>query len=260
MFQTVRHWTRQYGLIDGSIAALQFKLGDRGHKLFAFTLPDLATPIWLRGGTVDVRVFQQVLVDNGYDISYTAQGKELRRRYDSLTASGVEPLIIDCGANIGLTSVWYTRQFPKAKIIAVEPEVSNLEIASKNLAAYPNVRLVAGGVWDTPTHLSIVNPDAEPWAFQVEEGNGSIPAFTIDQLSEGKPILIVKVDIEGAEKALFRSNTDWMDRTDLIAIELHDWLFPHTGTSQSFMKAIAGHPHEIAMRSDNLFFLMSGER
>ena len=260
MFQTVRHWTRQYGLIDGPIAALQFKLGDRGRKLFALTLPDFAAPIWLRGGTVDVRVFQQVLVDNGYDISDTAQGKELRRRYDSLTAFGVEPLIIDCGANIGLTSVWYTRQFPKAKITAVEPEESNLEVASKNLAAYPNVRLVAGGVWDTPTHLSIVNPDAETWAFQVEEGNGSIPAFTIDQLSEGKPILIVKVDIEGAEKALFRSNTDWMDRTDLIAIELHDWLFPHTGTSQSFMKAIAGHPHEIAMRSENLFFLMSRER
>ena len=104
------------------------------------------------------------------------------------------------------------------------------------------------------------NPDAEPWAFQVEEGNGSITGFTIDQLSKGKPILIVKVDIEGAEKALFRSNTDWMDRTDLIAIELHDWLFPNTGTSQSFMKAIAGHPHEVTMRGDNLFFLMSGER
>ena len=104
------------------------------------------------------------------------------------------------------------------------------------------------------------NPDAEPWAFQVEEGKGSIPGFTIDQLSEGNPILVVKVDIEGAEKALFRSNTDWMDRTDLIAIELHDWLFPNTGTSQSFMKAIAGHPHEITMRGDNLFFLMCGER
>jgi FkbM family methyltransferase len=177
-----------------------------------------------------------------------------------LIASGGEPLIIDCGANIGLTSVWYARQFPEATIIAVEPEESNLEIASKNLAAYPNIRLVPGGVWDTPTQLSIVNPDAEPWAFQVEEGKGSIPAFTIDQLSEGKPILMVKVDIEGAEKALFRSNTDWMDRTDLIAIELHDWLFPNVGTSQSFMKAIAGHPHEVAMRSDNLFFLMSGER
>jgi FkbM family methyltransferase len=149
-----------------------------------------------------------------YDISDTAQGKELRRRYDSLIASRVQPLIIDCGANIGLSGVWYARQFPEAKIIAVEPDQSNLEIASRNLAAYPNVTLVSGGVWDTPSHLSIVNPDAEPWAFRVEEGEGSIPGFTIDQLSEGKPILVVKVDIEGAEKELFgRTRIGWTGPT-----------------------------------------------
>jgi len=85
-----------------------------------------------------------------------------------------------------------------------------------------------------------------------------IPGLTIDQLSKGRPILVVKVDIEGADKELFRSNTDWMDRTDLIAIELHDWLFPNVETSQSFMKTIARRPHQIAMRGENLFFLMSG--
>jgi FkbM family methyltransferase len=258
MFHTVAYWTRQYGLIDGSRTALQFKLGDRRRKLFALTLPDFPAPIWLRGGTVDLRVFLQVLAYRGYDISDTAQGKELRGRYDSLIAAGVQPLIIDCGANIGLTSIWYARMFPAAKIVAVEPDHSNLEMAARNLAAYPNVKLVSGAVWDAPCQLSIVNPDAEPWAFQVEEGEGSIPAFTIDQLSEGNPILIVKIDIEGAEKALFRSNTDWMDRTSLIAIELHDWLFPHAGTSQSFMKAIAGHVHEVTLRGETLFFLMGG--
>jgi FkbM family methyltransferase len=259
MLYTLNYWTKRYGLIDGPKTALQFKLGDRSHKLFALTLPDFPAPIWLRGGTVDMRVFWQVFAAKEYDISDTAQGKELRRRYDSSIACGVQPLIIDCGANIGLSGVWYARQFPEAKIIAVEPHQANLEIASKNLAAYPHVTLVSGGVWDSPSFLSIVNPDAEPWAFQVKEGKGSIPGFTIDQLSEGKPILAVKVDIEGAEKELFRSNTDWMDRTDLIAIELHDWLFPNVGTSQTFMKAIAGHPHEVAMRGENLFFLMSGE-
>jgi hypothetical protein len=150
--------------------------------------------------------------------------------------------------------------FLKRRLSLLSPINRTWKLHPGTFAAYPNATLVSGGVWDTPSHLSIVNPDAEPWAFQVEEGEGSIPGFTIDQLSEGKPILVVKVDIEGAEKELFRSNTDWMDRTDLIAIELHDWLFPNFGTSQSFMKAIAGHPHEVAMRGENLFFLMSGER
>jgi FkbM family methyltransferase len=259
MFQTVNYWTKRYGFIDGPRTALQFKLGDRSRKLFALTLPDFPAPIWLRGGTVDVRLFMEVLAHREYDISYTAQGKDLRRRYDAMIASGIQPLIIDCGANIGLSCVWYARQFPEAKIVAVEPDQSNLEIAAKNLAAYPNVTLVSGGIWDTTSRLSIVNPDAEPWAFRVEEGEGSIPAFTIEQLSKGEQIFLVKVDIEGAEKELFRSNTGWMDRTDLIAIELHDWLLPNLGTSQPFMKAIAGRPHEVAMHGENLFFLMSTE-
>lgn len=257
-FDTVSYWTEQYGPIDGPRMAVRFKLGDHRHKPFALTLPDFPAPIWIRGGTVDARVFFQVLVAKEYDISHTAQGKELRRRYDSLVAHGTQPLIIDCGANIGLSGVWYARQFPEAKIIAIEPDHSNLEIASRNLAAYPNVTLVDGAVWNTPSPLWIVNPDAEPWAFQVEEGDGPIAGFTIDQLSDGKPILIVKIDIEGAEKALFQSNTGWMDRTDLIAIELHDWLFPKAGTSRPFMTAIAGHPHEVTMRGENLFFLTSG--
>jgi hypothetical protein len=133
MFQTINYltrqyglnyWTKQYGLIDGPWTALQYKLGDRSRKLFALTLPDFPAPIWLRGGTVDV--FTQVLATKEYDISDTAQGKELRRRYDSLIASRVQPLIIDCGANIGLSGVWYARQFPEAKIIAVEPSSSGV--------------------------------------------------------------------------------------------------------------------------------------
>ncbi|UPJ51746.1 FkbM family methyltransferase [Bradyrhizobium sp. 200] len=257
---TVSYWTEQYGPIDGPRIAVRLKLGDHSRKPFTLTLPDFPAPIWLRGGTVDTRVFFHVLAAKEYDISDTAQGKELRRRYDALIASGAQPLIIDCGANIGLSGIWYARQFPEAEIIAVEPDQSNLEIAFKNLAAYPNVRLVNGGVWNTPSPLFIVNPDADAWAFRVEEGEGTIVGFTIDQLSQGRPILIVKIDIEGAEKALFRSNIGWIDRTDLIAIELHDWLFPKAGTSQPFMRAIAGHPHEVAMRGENLFFLMSGER
>jgi FkbM family methyltransferase len=258
-FELVNHWTEQYGLIGGPKVALQFAQGNRSGKLFALTLPDFEAPIWLRGRSVDTQIFFQVIVAKGYDISNLAQGEELRLRYDTLVASGKQPIIIDCGANIGLSSLWYARQFPKAKIIAVEPDQSNFAIASKNVASYPNITLIYGGVWDTSSPLSIANPDAEPWAFRVEEGEGSsIPGFTIDQLSEEMPILIVKIDIEGAEKALFRSNIHWMDRTGLIAIELHDWLFPGAGTSQPFMKAIAGRPHQVAMRGESLFFLMRG--
>jgi FkbM family methyltransferase len=254
-YQAALFWIRRYGLIKGIKVAVQFKRGARRKGPFEVNLPDFDAPIWLRGQTVDLVVFYQVIQAHEYGIP-GSHADELRQRYEALVRSAQEVLIIDCGANIGLSSVWYAREFPSAKIVAVEPDPSNLEIASRNIAAYPNVKLVAGAVWDKPTKVNIVNPEAEPWKFRVQEGEGSTPCFTIDQLSEGNSILIVKIDIEGSEKELFRSNTDWMDRTSCIAIELHDWLFPKADTSQPFMRAIAKRPHEILLRGENLFFLM----
>ena len=83
LFTTVNYWTKRYGPIDGPRIALQFRLGDRSRKPFALTLPDFQAPIWLRGGTVDTKIFFQVLVAKEYDTSDTAQGKELRHRYNA---------------------------------------------------------------------------------------------------------------------------------------------------------------------------------
>ena len=51
--------------------------------------------------------------------------------------------------------------------------------------------------------------------------------------------LIVKVDIEGGEYALFRSNTAWLNHTDLLIAETHDWLFPGQDTSRTLFQGIA---------------------
>lgn len=50
---------------------------------------------------------------------------------------------------------------------------------------------------------------------------------------------LVKVDIEGAEGDLFSGNTEWVARTPLVIVELHDWLLPKQRTSQPFLQCIA---------------------
>lgn len=251
-------WRGRYGLTRGAKVTRQLKYGDYTRRTFAVNLPDYRFPIWLRGGTVDVQTFLQIFGVMEYDILNTEQGRALRHRYRSLITNGIQPLIIDCGANIGLSCVYFAKTFPDARIIGIEPDQGNIEIATKNVSPYRNIQLLRGAVWDTDRHLAIVNPDADSWTYRVEETvGGDTPAYTIDQISEGKPILIAKIDIEGAEQALFRSNTDWIGKTRMIAIELHDWMLPGAGTSRNFLRAISPHPCEVLQKGENLFFFIA---
>jgi len=43
------------------------------------------------------------------------------------------PLIVDCGSNIGMSVMFFKYCFPKAKIIAFEPDACNFEILKKNV-------------------------------------------------------------------------------------------------------------------------------
>jgi hypothetical protein len=68
--------------------------------------------------------------------------------------------------------------------------------------------------------------------------------------------LIIKVDIEGAEASLFRSNTEWVCLTDLIAIELHDYLLPKQQTSAPFIRSFANLDFDLLQRRENLFVFL----
>jgi FkbM family methyltransferase len=245
----------------GTKVALQFIFGNRGGHVFSIDMPDLKHPLWMRGRTSDVPTFFQVIIGGEYDISDTAQGKRLIKEYDRIVALGARPLIIDCGANIGLSCISFAKQFPKAHIIGIEPDIGSCLIATKNTAGYSNIELMRGGVWDEPGKLRIINPSDEPWAIRVERETAptdcGIPAFTIDEISGGKSIFIVKIDVEGAEQFIFRSNIEWIGKTTMIAIELHDWLFPSAGTSRNFLQAIVKQKCDIVLKGENLFFLMS---
>lgn len=66
-------------------------------------------------------------------------------------------------------------------------------------------------------------------------------------------LLIAKIDIEGSERELFRSNTDWMDTTALILIELHDWLQPWSMISHNFLRQLCDRGFDVLWRGETMF-------
>lgn len=187
----------------------------RGVDEFYQRPPEASFGVIGRNGSSDAAVYRQIFVHHEYGFS---QGNE------------EVATIVDLGANVGYASVFMLSRFPRARVVALEPDPENFELLQRNLAPYRHrCDLLLAAAWSHPTRLRL---RSEPyrggghWARQVEQGDdGSVEAFDIgtllDKLSIER-VAILKMDIEGAEVAVFAGDLGWLDRVDSMLIELHD--------------------------------------
>jgi len=143
--------------------------------------------------------------------------------------------VLDLGANVGFSSAYFLSVFPKAQVVAVEPDDRNLLVCKVNLSPYGDRAIVVhGAVWSKPCKLRLLRGkygDGREWATQVHEsieGEGSpteIEAWDVGRLIDlagGGPVDLLKVDIEGAEMSVFGNSTgSWLHKVRNICIELH---------------------------------------
>lgn len=182
-------------------------------SIFKVDLPELSHPIFMRAGTSDLWVFDQLF---------------LYRELETDFENDIE-FIIDAGANIGLTSAYLVNRFPNAQILALEIDQQNFELLAMNTRPYPRIRPLLKGLWNRRANLMIDNPDEYSWAFAVSETNQQGPS-TIEGISVAdllrdfgwERVDLLKMDIEGAElKVLSRGAEEWLDRVRILAVEFH---------------------------------------
>src|SRR5262249_10363750 len=150
--------------------------------------------------------------------------RAIRACYEAALKRGQTPVIVDCGAHIGLATLWFAQQYPAARIFAVEPVTSNFELLVRNTKPYANVTPVCAAISDHHTQVRLSNASGEPWAWKATEGNdGDVATVTLPELLDREPNgapLVIKIDIEGGEIGLFRSNVAWVERTPALIVEL----------------------------------------
>lgn len=256
-------YLREFGFVPGIKTFIAVEMAGKPDpsRRIQLSLPGYKGTIQLRNTLADRATFWQCLVQRQYDLARFPQYARLVQRYSQALKYGETPLIIDCGGNIGLASLWFARLFPEAKIVSIEPDENNLELLRLNTAVLGDrITIVQGGIWNQHGGLHIVNPDSGSAAFQVAFSEirvaNAISAYTIDDLCEVARVvnpLIVKLDIEGAQAHLFASNTEWVGRTSLITLELDDWLFPWQGTSRNFFSCLAGYPFDYLLGGESIF-------
>ncbi|NSL89847.1 FkbM family methyltransferase [Chitinophaga solisilvae] len=233
-------------LLDG-IKRLGFLKGMQIYRAIkrkspAVKFPELQHPVILRPGSTDYKVLKQVYMRGEYDIEFP-----FRPRY-----------IIDGGANIGLFAILFANRAQDAAIVSIEPESDNFRQLKANTAVYPNVTAIQAGLWNKQCHLQVIKEGLEDWSFQVQETDdcsSSFPAISINDIMtmyQWPHIDIVKLDVEGAEEKIFASNFEWLAKTRVLIIELHDKLLP--GSSNTFRAAMQQYDFTESRLGENLIF------
>jgi FkbM family methyltransferase len=172
-----------------------------------------------------------------------------------------EVLNIDCGANTGLSGLYLKCLMPNSTVVAVEADLANFEVLSKQAFA-TELHVEHAAINDIDEPLSIQSTSYGEWGQQVRpsvEKSAGVRCLTINEIvSSYSPLqpFLVKIDIEGSEERLFRSNLEWLDATPIVVVEIHDWMSSEHLTSRSLIAALQHRSRHLIARG-NLLWIVS---
>jgi FkbM family methyltransferase len=196
----VRLWWRERRRERGDLELLRFRDGDAVLQLWVSELSDL-------------HVVREIFGDRSYALP-----------------EGFEPrTILDLGANIGASVLWFRRRYPDAEIHAVEPDARSLEKLRRNVADLPAVTVHA---------VALAGEDGTRAFYEAERGWSSsllaeaawgghaetVTTLTLDALVRDRVgrdrVDLLKLDVEGAEWEVF-PRLRLAELADVVAGELH---------------------------------------
>lgn len=144
--------------------------------------------------------------------SYVLLYREIfARQYYFFRAETDAPLIFDCGANIGMATIFFKWLYPKSKIHAFEPDPTTFSALERNISQNQLADVIA--------HNCALSSDNGQIDFFVNSVPGSLRNSTNGSRSQGAPVKLpkrklsefitepidfLKMDIEGDEHQVIR--------------------------------------------------------
>jgi FkbM family methyltransferase len=147
-------------------------------------------------------------------------------RFDSAAS---QPRILDCGANIGLASLYFKMRFPEARITAFEADPSLAAMCRRNLTANgaQDVEVHDAAIWTSAGTVDFVCEGADSGAIAALEP--SVSGDTVRVRSErlwdwlNEPVDLLKLDVEGAEVPVLNDCRDRLCNVGAMTIDLHEF-------------------------------------
>jgi FkbM family methyltransferase len=141
------------------------------------------------------------------------------------SAEGATPKILDLGANIGLSVLFFKRMHPGARIIALEADPEIFRYLRQNVVGngYSDVALVNKAAWDEDTMLRFAADGADGGrvAAGADPDIVEVEAVDIREYLKGESFDLIKMDIEGAEECVLPACADYLDGVRHLFVEYH---------------------------------------
>lgn len=215
-------------------------------------LPDIGWDVNLRLQTSDIPTFEQIFVDKEYEIPALPLDIET---------------LVDLGANIGLSTLYFASKYPNARILAIEPDRGNYDMLVENTAMLGDrIQRRNVAAWKSGGFVSLhaentSGESLDAWGFRTSDSTGSSTSRLtrcerIDVLLDEaglSDVDVLKIDVEGAELEIFSERPEeWLHRIRFIIIETHDSF--REGSEKAVRDAIRETFDELPRSGENLIF------
>lgn len=149
-------------------------------------------------------------------------------KFYSFKTNSENPVIYDCGANIGTSVLFFANSYPKAKIVAFEASPYIYGILKKNVENnnIKNVVLNQNAVWTKNEELEFSDEGSDSGSIYSIANSKKVNVQAIDfleALNKEDKIDMLKMDIEGAENDVIPHIASALYKIDRMFIEYHSF-------------------------------------
>ena len=152
------------------------------------------------------------------------------KRTLAFTSATPSPRILDCGANVGLASLFFRRLYPDARITAFEADPALFAILDANLRA--------NGAGSLETRHVALWTSTGTVTFQCEGSDSgmisslpgavvgraeTVPSLRLRDVLEEGPVDLLKLDVEGAEDIVLADCEPALQGVKAIVMDLHEF-------------------------------------
>src|SRR3989338_3208429 len=160
------------------------------------------------------------------------------------------PMIFDCGANIGLATVFFKWLYPESIIYAFEPDPETFILLKKNVRQnkLKNVHLFNTAISNVNVKIDFFIDSKNPGSLIMSSRRERMPkdlitvdSITLSSFIQDKKIQridFLKIDIEGAEEEAIQdlSNKDQLKKLNKMVIEYHHKISGYKSNLSRFVR------------------------